>query len=644
MSLSRTLWRVQPSGWLWFWLAVAGGMPLLPLVIISLSTELRHAVYALPDWLLLFGVLALFTPLLLILGYLSRRQRGLWGHARALAGLIDQAADIILVCRIDGLLVEANSRALELLGLSRQELLGSSLWDLDLDCRLRHDSELQRGLLRGETVSFQTRFRTATGELAVEPHVCLGEWQGERHYLMLVRDITARSQSEAQLRGFAQELERARNLLEARVDERTRELSESFSALTRQTRDRLKAEQDLTRTRLLLNNIVESMPSALITMDLQGHVTQWNRQAEAYSGISRDEALGRTLEALLPQFAATIANVRQALRGSRYQVTERIASRLDEQMRVFDLAVFPLIAEQGRGIVLRVDDVTERVRMEEMLVQSEKILSLGGLAAGMAHEINNPLGGILQSAQNILRRLDLSRERNRQLAEDAGLDGTSLDRYLDVQRIRHFLEGIQESGQRAAAIVADTLSFARGASSDAVLIDPAEALESAIRLAGNFNPRSRFEFRRIEIRREYEAVGRVRAQKTKLEQVYLNLLVNAAHALATLAEGAEPHIVLRLSREGEWVRIDVIDNGPGMDEAVRRRVFEPFFTTKAEGAGTGLGLSVSFFIVTEQLQGTIAVESQPGHGAHFIIRLPQVCEEAASIPSQEEQIQLPLEV
>lgn len=647
MSLSRSLWRVTPRAWVWLAVALAGLLPLVVLTLDAIDPGFREHLSIYPLWFIVVSELLLFLPLTLQLFHLFRRQRRLVGHAKALSVLMDQAADMMLVCRRDGRIVEGNARALEFLGLKRSELLATTLWDLDLDCVLRARPELRQALEAGEAVSFETRFRTLHGERAVEPHVRQAEWDGDIHYVLLVRDITARKHNEAKLRAFTAELERARNLMEARVDERTRELSESFAALTRQTRDRLKAEQDLTRVRLLLNNIFESMPSILVALDLNGTITQWNREAASLTGISREDAVGRRVHSLFPHFAPVMGRIREALREGRHQHRERVSGRLNDEVKVFDLVVFPLIADHGRGVVIRADDVTERVRMEEMLVQTEKILSLGGLAAGMAHEINNPLGGILQSAQNILRRLDFSRERNQALAQSCGVDTAALGQYLTSQRIPHFLEGIQEAGCRAAAIVADTLSFARGASSDSLLIDPAEALDSAVRLAGNFNPRARLDFRHIDIVREYSPSGRVRAQKTKLEQVFLNLLVNAAHALAVHAGEAQaavpPRIILRVARDEDWVRIDVIDNGPGMDEQVRRRIFEPFYTTKEEGAGTGLGLSVSFFIVTEQLKGSITVESSPGHGAHFIIRLPRVAESEPDAPPHDEQIELPLE-
>jgi signal transduction histidine kinase len=136
--------------------------------------------------------------------------------------------------------------------------------------------------------------------------------------------------------------------------------------------------------------------------------------------------------------------------------------------------------------------------------------------------------------------------------------------------------------------------------------------------------KKRYDIRHIGIVREYAAdLPAVRCEAGKLQQVLLNILRNGAEAMISDRQpGRKPQFVLRLQPEVGWVRLEIEDNGPGMPEAVRKRVFEPFFTTKGVGEGTGLGLSVSYFIITEDHGGTLTVESSPGNGARFIIRLP----------------------
>jgi signal transduction histidine kinase len=259
-----------------------------------------------------------------------------------------------------------------------------------------------------------------------------------------------------------------------------------------------------------------------------------------------------------------------------------------------------------------------------MMVQTEKMMSVGGLAAGMAHEINNPLGGILQACQNIERRTSLELPKNAEVAQAMGIDLALVRRYLDERGILEFVAGIRSDGARAAEIVSDMLAFSRRSESRLAPIDLSEIVDTVLRLAANdYDLKKQYDFRNVQIVRDWQpGLPLVQCDKTKIEQVLLNLVKNAAQALAGHDKHRPPSITVRLRKEPHYLRIEVVDNGPGMDERVRRRVFEPFFTTKEVGVGTGLGLSVSYFIITKQHKGTLSVESTPGEGSRFIIRLP----------------------
>jgi len=259
------------------------------------------------------------------------------------------------------------------------------------------------------------------------------------------------------------------------------------------------------------------------------------------------------------------------------------------------------------------------------MIQSEKMLSVGGLAAGMAHEINNPLAGILQNIQVVQDRTSTGLEINEEVAAECGTTLDAIGAYMKRRRVDSMLEAIRESGSRAAKIVDNMLSFSRKSSSEVDYHNPGNLLDQTIDLAANdYDLRKKYDFRKVEIVRQYEpGLNRVPCEGTKIQQVLLNLLKNGAHAMAEQENPTEPpRLILRTMRDGQMARIEVEDNGTGMDEATRKRVFEPFFTTKEVGVGTGLGLSVSYFIITENHHGTMAVESTSGRGSKFIIRLP----------------------
>ncbi len=186
--------------------------------------------------------------------------------------------------------------------------------------------------------------------------------------------------------------------------------------------ERKQASQEMQRIRSYLKNIIDSMPSILVGVDDQGSITEWNTEAEHATGVLADRALGRGFVELLPQLVSRLDKVHEALRLRQFARIERLASEDGGEVRYFDVMVYLLIGEGVAGAVIRVDNVTNRVRIEQMMVQTEKMMSVGGLAAGMAHEINNPLSGILQSCQNIQRRLSLDLPANRAAAEDLGLD------------------------------------------------------------------------------------------------------------------------------------------------------------------------------------------------------------------------------
>jgi signal transduction histidine kinase len=340
--------------------------------------------------------------------------------------------------------------------------------------------------------------------------------------------------------------------------------------------------------------------------------------------VTATAAIGGAVADRFPQLTGQLANVNEAIRRRKPIHIERLPFNMDGETRYAEVMIYPLLSKGALGAVIRMDDISERIRIEQMMVQTEKMLSVGGLAAGMAHEINNPLSIIMQSAQNVLRRISNELPANRTEADALGLNLETLQRYLEVRGIMGFIDGILQAGSRASRIVADMLAFSRRSASEFLPNRLDEMLETVVRLAdSDYDLKKKYDFRQIEVVRDFDAsLGEVLCDRPQIEQVFLNLIKNAAHAMARLNPSVTRRIILRTRRDGNFARIEVEDNGPGMDEATRKRAFEPFFTTKEVGIGTGLGLSVSYFIITDQHKGTISVFSHRGEGCRFIIRLP----------------------
>ncbi len=270
-------------------------------------------------------------------------------------------------------------------------------------------------------------------------------------------------------------------------------------------------------------------------------------------------------------------------------------------------------------------DITRRKKSQELMIQSEKMMSIGGLAAGMAHEINNPLAGMMQNAQVIHNRLTKDLPANDKIASDLGVSMKIIKKFMEKRDILKLLESINQAGIRAAKIVSNMLSFARKDDSIKSYCNLEKLIDNTIELAQNdYDLKKKYDFKDIEITRKYgQDFPAVLCEASKIQQVIFNLVKNASESInLKKGETEKPKLTIRLLKSENMACIEVEDNGPGMDEDVRKRIFEPFFTTKGVTAGTGLGLSVSYFIIVDDHKGKIEVESALGKGTKFIIKLP----------------------
>ncbi|MGB5679708.1 MAG: ATP-binding protein [Gammaproteobacteria bacterium] len=386
----------------------------------------------------------------------------------------------------------------------------------------------------------------------------------------------------------------------------------------------LETAEQLDATRAYLKNVFDFMPSTLVAVDANECISMWNKGAEKETGLSADTVNGKPFSEVLPDFASRMHELEEAIATGIPARIDRHITHPEGTPRFFEIVIYPLGTDDSRGAVVRIDDITRRVQMDQLMVQTEKMMTVGGLAAGMADEINNPLSGVLQSSQNILRRLSTDLPANNTTAGELGVDMAIINEYLDRRGILGFLEGIREAAERASRIVADMLAFSHRSQAEFSPVSINELLDEVVRIAASdYDLKKTYDFKKITIIREYSPdLPHVACDRTEIEQVLLNLIKNAAHAMADRKNSTQQRITLRTIDDGEWARIEVEDTGPGMDEEIRSRVFEPFFTTKPIGLGTGLGLSVSYYIITEQHNGTISVDSVLGEGSKFVIRLP----------------------
>ncbi|WP_291326640.1 PAS domain-containing sensor histidine kinase [Desulfovibrio sp. UCD-KL4C] len=387
--------------------------------------------------------------------------------------------------------------------------------------------------------------------------------------------------------------------------------------------ERKRVEQELQQTKNYIKDIIDSMPSIIIGVNSEGEIIHYNSNAEKKSIIAANQLLGNQIGTAFPDLAKYSSHIEKAIKTSIPEAEIRAPYGHDGQ-KFQDIMIYPLSGDI-KGAVVRIDDATERAKIEEIMVQTEKMMSIGGLAAGMAHEINNPLGGILQGIQNIIRRFSPELAPNILAAKKAGCNIDSIIAYVEDRKIITTIEGITEAGIRAAEIVSRMLEFSRKSNFSKTTCDIRTLIDNSLSLAlQDYDPNKKHDFKKIKITKEYsESLNLISCSKTEIEQVILNLLRNSAQAMFDWPDmTATPEISIKTSSLGDMVRCSISDNGPGMDHDTKKRVFEPFYTTKNPGSGTGLGLSVSYFIITQNHKGTLNVNSSKGKGTTFTIILP----------------------
>ena len=354
---------------------------------------------------------------------------------------------------------------------------------------------------------------------------------------------------------------------------------------------RTKADE-LERMRQFSENILESLNDGLAVLDRNGRVVRWNRQMEELYGIRHEHAVGLPLDEL---FETGIARMIKgpadgSSEGTAHYRIPMTTRHAPPRRRLVNLGATPLRDSHAAvvGSIVIVEDISTRVQLEEQLQISEKMASIGLLAAGVAHEVNTPLTGISSFTQMLL--------------ENARPDDPSTQ----------VLEKIERQTFRAAKIVNGLLNLARPAQVDSGPCDINAVVNDVLSLLEH-----QFKNGSIQVRKELAPIAPVvQGIEHKLQQVFLNLFLNARDAMP---KGGWLTIVTRGDRDGAVV--EIADTGSGIPAEELSRIYDPFFTTKEIGKGTGLGLSITYGIVQEH-GGTITCDSQIGQGTRFSIRLP----------------------
>lgn len=376
----------------------------------------------------------------------------------------------------------------------------------------------------------------------------------------------------------------------------------AFAARAGAELERIRAQEEVERTRDFLRNTLNAVPDPLFVMDRAHRLVVVNRAFCEFLGRREQDLLGATGPEFLPAHEAQAfwdQDEQIFTSGKPFQSEMSFAHMGDGQLRtiVIKKAVF---TEPGGGsfLIAVLRDITDRKRLETQLVLADRLSSIGTLAAGVVHEINNPLAYVCSNLSFLEESLAQPAVPSEALPE-----------------LREVLAETQEGINRVRTIIRGVKTFARSDETRSGPVEVHQAIDGALRLV-----RKELEYR-AQLERVLEPVPAILGNEGRLGQVLVNLLVNALQAFPQKDPGRNRICVSTRSSGEGTVIIEVEDNGPGMSPEVRQHIFDPFFTTKPVGEGTGLGLSICQSII-QSMNGKIEVESEQGRGSLFRLVLP----------------------
>ncbi|MGQ4646697.1 PAS domain S-box protein [Lyngbya aestuarii] len=589
-----------------------------------------------------------------------------------LRAFFEGALDAILVADDEGRYVEANPAACKLFGLSQAELLGCRISDF---AELGFDfNQVWRSFLEQREVKGEFSLMRADGEVRVVDYAATANFLPHLH-LSVLRDITQRKQMEA-------ELVTLNNQLEQRVKERTAELSRANHVLEQEIRERKQAEATRQEQEAILQSFYNSSPMMMGVVELLEddilHLSDNQTTAQFFgtSTAAMQNKLASQMGSLPTNLRQWISNYRQSeLTRTPVCFEYQHQSGIDYKWLSATVCFIGKAANGRSRFSYIVEEITQRKHTEEalltltkrerekaqqleialkelqstqvMLVQNEKMVSLGQLVAGIAHEINNPVSFIYgniyparEYAQNLLQLLQLYQQQYSQPESEIIEQQEILDIDFIAEDFPKLLESMQEGADRIHQIVQSLRNFSRFDEKTVKRADLHEGIDNTLLiLEHRLKPQSRF--CEIQVIKDYGQLPLVECYLGQLNQVFMNLLGNAidsleelrlervkvtgsADKLQTIQDYSKnPCICIRTEvLEKSRLAIRIADNGPGIAVAIQPRIFDPFFTTKPPGKGTGLGLSISYRIIVNQHGGKLECHSVEGQGTEFVIELP----------------------
>ncbi|MDZ8054059.1 MAG: PAS domain S-box protein [Aulosira sp. ZfuVER01] len=540
-----------------------------------------------------------------------------------LAAIVESSEDAIMSKTLESIIVSWNHGSEALFGYTAQEAIGQCVTILIPGDRINEEAQIIEKLKRGERVEhFETVRQRKDGSL-IDISLSISP----------VKDATGK-------------------IIAA-------------STIARDIGARKQAEEAMSR----LAAIVESSEDAIISKTLDGVIISWNRGAETLFGYTAQEAIGQPMVMLVP--SDRINEEPQILeklkRGERVDHFETVRQRKDGSLIDISLTISPVKDSTGKIIgaskiardisirkqaeaALQESEVQlrqkaadlettllELKRTQTQLVQNEKMSSLGQLVAGIAHEINNPVNFIYANfnpaneyIQDLLGLLQLYQQHYPNPAPEIQNKSKKIDLDFLVKDLPKLLSSMEVGADRIKKIVLSLRNFSRMDEADMKAVNIHEGIDNTLMILQN-RLKAKQDRPEIEVIKQYDNLPLVECYAGQLNQVFMNIISNAIDALEdpdqsrTFGEIKRQSCQIRICTEmvsSDRVQIRILDNGCGMPESVQKRLCDPFFTTKPVGKGTGLGMSISYQIVTEKHGGSLSWNSIPGQGTEFAIAIP----------------------
>jgi PAS domain S-box-containing protein len=532
---------------------------------------------------------------------------------RRLRALFEGIEDVVFVHDLNGHILDANPAAGRRLGYTHSEFLSLNTAEIDdSEFSAGFEDRLEAQLLHGH-LSCEGRHRTKDGRyIPVDINTSTIQYNNQTAVLAVIRDITERKALEETRRDFASAQMRYANEMEERA-------------------------RALARSEGRYRQLSESLLDALVAIDLDCRITLFNRAAEQVFGYEKADILGQELSRIICDEAEPLNHFCESLLAcdSRIvgQTIEAKGRRKDGEVFPLEISISLVETESGREFIASIRDLTERHRMRAMLMQSEKLASIGLLSAGVAHEINNPLAFIANNLAVLERDVGgmralinfyegYTQAKARALMEaDVLRKAEELSNEFDWPYVRDNLDRImqrtREGVQRVATIVGHLRGLARTAPPRFESAALSDILDTALEMIAPQLKRGQ-----IQVSVERRVLPKIACVPAQISQVMINLFVNAIQAMEEKPRPDGHRLSISLLRTGNGQSLVVRDTGGGIAPENIERIFDPFYTSKPVGEGTGLGLAISHGIVTGH-GGRISVESTSGVGTTFTVMLPE---------------------